>query len=261
MIKTDEYNATIVDRLDVHEGLFHLWVRPDGSELMPFEPGQFVSVGRLDDPGDDGKRRLVTRSYSIGSSAHRRDAVELFVVHVEGGEFTSWLRRQEPGARVWMSPRPAGRLTLESVPRGCDLVLVSTGTGIAPYVSMYRTYRDDPPWRRVVIVNGVREERDLGYREELEEAQRGDPRLTYLPLVSRGRETSGWGGLRGRVQTALEPQRFRQLTGVDLAPGAAHVFLCGNPEMVDGVEAELHRRGFATHSRREPGNIHVEKYW
>jgi len=261
MIQTSEYNASIVDRRDVHEGLFFVWVCPDGGEAMAFEPGQFVSVGRLEAGEGRARPRLVTRTYSIGSPAQRRDAIELFVVRVDDGEFTSWLQSQPVGARVWLSPRAAGRLTLREVPRGKDLVLVSTGTGIAPYLSMYRTYREDPPWRRIVIINGARKAADLGYREELESAQAEDPLLTYIPLVTRESATSGWEGLRGRVQSVLEPERYRSLVGAPLSPEECHVFLCGNPSMVDDVEAELAERGFRTHARRTPGNIHVEKYW
>jgi len=244
----------------VHDGLFFIWVCPDGGEAMPFEPGQFVSVGRLEAASQRSGPRLVTRSYSIGSPAQRRDAVELFIVRVDDGEFTSWLEEQPVGARVWLSPRAAGRLTLAEVPRGKDLVLVSTGTGIAPYASMYRTYKDDPPWRRIVIVNGVRHAADLGYRAELEAAAARDPRLTYIPLVTRD-DASGWKGLVGRVDVALDSARFRSLVGAELSPEESHVFLVGNPGMVDSIEAELIARGFTTHSRRKPGNIHVEKYW
>lgn len=261
MVQTSEYNASVVAREDLHEGLFYLWVVPDGGKAMPFVPGQFVSIGRLEKHDEDERVRLVTRSYSIGSPAQRRDALELFIVRVDDGEFTSWLQQQPPGARLWLSPRAAGRMTLDEVPPDKDLVLVSTGTGIAPYVSMYRTYKDDPPWRRVVIINGVRYERDLGYRDELAAAAAEDPRFVYLPLTTREGGDSQWQGLRGRVNTLLDPKRLHDLAGVTLSPDSAHVFLCGNPAMVDEVEADLTARGFSTHSRRSPGTIHVEKYW
>jgi ferredoxin--NADP+ reductase len=261
MISTSEYNATIVARKELHSGLFYLWVCPDGGRVMPFEPGQFVSIGCLDERSGDAPQRLITRSYSVGSSVQRQDALELFIVHVDDGELTSWLLGQPAGARLWLSPRAAGSLTLEGVPPGKDVVLVSTGTGIAPYVSMYRTYRDDPPWRSVVIVNGARYEQDLGYRGELEAAAESDPRMTYIPLVTREAPDCGWSGERGRVQDVLAVDRFRRLTGIDLSPNESHVFLCGNPAMVDSMELELTTRGFTTHSRRVPGNIHVEKYW
>lgn len=257
MVHSRDYNATVVDRRPLHETLFHLWIRPDGGEVAPFEPGQFVSIGRR----VDERGKLMRRTYSIGSSARRRDAIELFIVHVEGGEFTSWLREQQAGARLWLSPKASGGFTLAGVPPDKDLVLVSTGTAIAPYLSMYRTYRDDPPWRRIVIVNGVRFARDLGFRDELEQAAADDPRLVYLPLVTRPAGDPAWAGLRGRVQTVLDPDRYAEIVGERLTPERCHVFLCGNPAMIAELEPELIGRGFTKHTRHTPGTLHLERYW
>jgi len=258
MTQPQAYNATIVARRDVHEALCFLHVAPDHLPFPAFEPGQFISVGR--NMEENGAPALVKRSYSIGSPATERSYVELFVVHVDDGEFTSWLFAQRAGARVWLSPKASGGFTLNGFTPGSDLVLVSTGTAIAPCVSMYRTFRHDPPWRRIVIINGVRLARDLGYRDELEAATRSDARLVYIPSVTR--ETAGsWSGLRGRVGELLEPGRFRSLTGADLLPGQSHVYLAGNPDMIEGMEAELTARGFRKHTPRHPGNLHLEKYW
>ena len=257
MAQTQEYNATIVARTDVHEGLCFVQIAPDQAPFPPFEPGQFVSVGC--NMVEDGAPALVKRSYSIGSPATERRWVELFVVHVDDGEFTSWLFAQREGARIWLSPKAGGGFTLEGFTPGRDLVLVATGTGVAPFVSMYRTYRHVPPWRRIVIMNGVRRARDLGYREELEGAARTDSRLLYLPAATR--EGAEWGGLRGRVGEFLEPERWRSLVGAPLSPEECHVYLCGNPEMIESLEGVLTLRGFRKHTRHHPGNLHLEKYW
>jgi ferredoxin--NADP+ reductase len=258
MTQPQPYNATIVTRRDVHEALCFLHVAPDQAPFPPFLPGQFVSVGR--NAQENGVPSLVKRSYSIGSPAAERSYVELFVVHVNDGEFTSWLFAQREGARVWLSPKASGGFTLDGFTPGRDLVLVATGTGVAPFVSMYRTFRHDPPWRRIIILNGVRHARDLGYRDELEAAAREDARLLYLPAVTR--EPAGsWAGLRGRVGELLEAARYQSLTGTPLAPDACHVYLAGNPEMIEDLEAVLKTRGFLKHTRGHPGNLHLEKYW
>ncbi|HEX6790011.1 MAG TPA: ferredoxin--NADP reductase [Candidatus Krumholzibacteria bacterium] len=258
MAQPQEYNATIVARQDVHEGLCFLHVAPDAGPFPPFEPGQFVSVGR--NVITAGAPALVKRSYSIGSPATERRHVELFVVHVDDGEFTSWLFAQREGSRVWLAPKASGGFTLDGFTRGHDLVLVATGTGVAPFVSMYRTFRNDPPWKRIVIMNGVRLARDLGYRDELEQAVRNDPRLVYLPTATR-EGTESWAGQRGRVGTLLEPARYESLVGAPLSPDHSHVYLCGNPEMIEELEGVLTLRGFRKHTRAHPGNLHLEKYW
>lgn len=260
MTPAPEYNATIVRREDLHDGLAMLWVAPDAGEFAPFLPGQFVAVGRIADALGPS-RALVKRSYSIGSSAHDRHAVQLFVVRIDDGEFTSWLFERREGARVWLAPKASGGFTLQGFERGKDLVLVSTGTAVAPYVSMFRSYQDAPPWRRVVIVNGVRVAADLGFRDELEGAAARDPRLVYLPMTTREPSHSAWTGLRGRVGELLESSRWQVLAGVSLDPRECHVYLCGNPSMIEELEASLTARGFKKHTPRHPGTLHLEKYW
>jgi ferredoxin--NADP+ reductase len=235
-----------------------VWIAPDGGEFARFLPGQFVAIGHIVG-GPDGA--LIKRSYSIGSSARERHAVQLFVVQVDDGEFTSWLFAQPEGARVWLAPKASGGFTLHGFEHGKDLVLVSTGTAVAPYVSMYRTYKDAPMWRRMVIINGVRVAADLGFRDELEAAAAHDRTLVYLPTTTREPEGSSWKGLRGRVQTLLDGERLPALAGVSLDRRECHVFLCGNPAMVEELEAELAARGFRKHTPRHPGNLHLEKYW
>lgn len=259
MTPTHEYNATIVRREDLHDGLAMLWVSPDAGEFAPFLPGQFVAIGRIVEA--DASRVLVKRSYSIGSSARDRHAVQLFVVHVDDGEFTSWLFEQREGSRVWLAPKASGGFTLQGFERGKDLVLVSTGTGVAPYVSMYRTHQDQPPWRRIVVINGARVVADLGFRDELELAAARDERLVYLPIATREPAGSKWQGLRGRVGELLEPERYRAHVGAALDPGECHVYVCGNPSMIEDVERVLATRGFRKHTPRHPGNLHLEKYW
>jgi len=260
MTAPHEYNATIVRREDIHDGLAMLWVSPDGGEFARFLPGQFVAIGRVVE-GADGTRALVKRSYSIGSSAHDRHAVQLFIVHVDDGEFTSWLFRQREGARVWLAPKASGGFTLQGFEIGKDLVLVSTGTGVAPHVSMYRTHKDMPPWRHIVIVNGVRVAADLGFRDELEDAAAHDVHMTYLPMTTREPAGSGWRGLRGRVGELLDADRFQSHAGIALDPRECHVYVCGNPSMIEDLEHTLTARGFKKHTPRHPGTLHLEKYW
>jgi len=254
-----DYNATILRREELHPNLMVLGIVPDEGEFAPFQPGQFLSVGRIVE--DSGARRLVKRAYSIGSSALVRSSVEIFVVHVEDGEFTGWLFAQRPGARIWLSPAASGGFTLQGIPAGRDLVFVATGTAVAPYVSMIRTHRNDPPWRRAVLINGVRYAADLGYRGELESCAAENPGFRYIPMVTREPSSSPWRGMRGRVTDLVATDRFADAAGFDLDPARCHVFLCGNPQMVETLEPVLRGAGFRKHTRGHAGNLHLEKYW
>ncbi len=266
------FNATVTERHDVNDYLSIVRVCPDSGQVPAFVPGQFATLGLPRQPnareleilaqhGKSPRVRLVRRAYSIASSPQEREYLELFVILVAEGKLTPKLWTIESGGRVWMSEEIKGEFTLDPVPDGRDLVMISTGTGIAPYLSMYRTYQGTGRWRRFVLVNGVRHVRDLGYREELEAAARADSALTYIPIVSRAMPEDGWTGLHGRVQTLLEGDVYQRATGAPLEPEHCHVFLCGNPTMIDDVESALVQRGFRTHTRDEPGNLHFERYW
>jgi ferredoxin--NADP+ reductase len=260
-------NATVVYRHDLNEYLSIVRVRPDSGAVASFKPGQFASLGvpRPDAaPSPDGrisKRNYIHRAYSIASSADERAYLEFLVVLVDQGQLTTRLWTLGEGDRLWMDAKLQGKFTLDPVPPDRNLVMLSTGTGIAPYVSMLRSFCRDRPWRQFILVNGVRYPDDLAYRQELESLAAEDATITYLPMVSREKKGQPWTGLRGRVQSLLEPGTFGQHAGIRLDPDRCHVFLCGNPDMIKSVQQVLEERGFTTHTTRKPGNLHFERYW
>jgi ferredoxin--NADP+ reductase len=264
----DPTNASLIERVDLTDVLSVVKIRPDSGTIPPFVPGQFFRLGlpRVDEMGGvavrkSGRVRYTKRAYSIASSANITDHVEFFVVRVEEGALTPRLWDLDVGDRIWLDSAAKGEFTLDLAPAGKDLVMVSTGTGIAPFVSMLRTYRGQDRWRRFVLVNGSRFAADLAYRDEVHALVRTDPTVYYIPLVTREPAGGAWAGLRGRVQVALEPATYAKLVGAPLDPATCHVFLCGNPAMIDEVQAILEARGFQADTRDAPGNIHFERYW
>ncbi len=256
-------NATLIYREDFTEALSIVRVRPDSGRVPDFVPGQFVRLGlpRERPAGSTGRIRYTRRAYSIGSSPLVRDYLEFFVVLIDEGQLTPRLWDISVGDRLWMDEIAKGEFRIDLAPPDKDLVMVSSGTGIAPFVSMLRTFRSEPCWRRFILINGARFARDLGYRAELEQLVSEIPTFTYIPLASREPDDSGWTGLRGRVQRALDSTTYEQLVGAPLTPEDCHIFLCGNPAMIDEVEVLLQARGFQTDQRNQPGNIHFERYW
>jgi ferredoxin--NADP+ reductase len=131
---------------------------------------------------------------------------------------------------------------------------VSTGTGIAPFMSMIRQSMADGKPRKTVLINGCSYADELGYRAELE-AWEQDPayRLTYVPSVSRPADprNAGWAGRVGRAEAIIKDV----CKDLGLKPEKTVVYICGNPEMILNVERELMGRGFP--------EFHVKKelYW
>ncbi len=247
MADPEGYDATITAHERLTDALAFFRLQPD-LEPRPFVPGQYLTVGRL----SHGK--LVQRPYSVASSARRLlDGYELYIRLIPGGALTPLLFGTSPGDRVSLRG-PKGRFTLRAQDEALVHLFVATGCGIAPFMSMLRTLRDDGVRRRVVLLHGVSYARELAYREELERwSGAAGSDLAYLPTVSRpaAAENAGWSGRTGRAEHVLAS--VCEQLGVD--PGGSVAYVCGNPEMTTTVEGLLRARGFGEE------RIHTEDYW
>ena len=245
--QNERYNATLVRRDDQHESLATFWVRLDGDPIH-FEPGQYMTIGVF----VDGK--IVQRPYSIASppGAASTTGYEMYIRLVTGGAFTPLLWRLGEGHRMRMIG-PKGKFILEPDDDRIHL-FISSGTGNAPFVAMMRDAMAHGQPRRAVFFNGVSYAQDLGYRTMLEglEASGGYP-LTYVPTVSRPNDprNADWTGRTGRVETLVVPV----LRELGHAPGDVVAYLCGNPDMILSVEADLIDFGLAE------GAVKKELYW
>lgn len=220
-------------------------------DLVPehFEPGQFFQLGlEL-----DGK--LVTRSYSAASAPGQ--PLEIFLNEVEGGQFTPHLFALEEGDAVQVNPKALGFFVLGEVPEARVLWLVSTGTGLGPFIAMLRDGRLFERFQQICVVQGTRTVERLAYQEELE-GYAASRKLRYLPVVSG--EPPPPGGLAGRVTAVFENGELEERAGYPIDENA-HVLLCGNPNMIEDMRRLLRDRGLEKHRRRTPGHFNFEKYW
>jgi ferredoxin--NADP+ reductase len=267
-----EPNAVLAHRIELAPGLAIFRVVPDGWPLPEFRPGQFAVLGLpghaprtpLSDPEDPpaDPDRLIRRAYSIASSSLAREHIEVFANLVRSGELTPRLFALAPGDRLWLGPKFTGLFTLGEVPRDKHVVLVATGTGLAPYMSMLRTELECGGPRRFAVLHGARHSWDLGYSAELYTMQRLCPNFAYLPTVSRPEaEPVPWGGARGHVQELWRSGALERSWGFRPTPLDTHVFLCGNPAMIESMTDILRAEGFTVHDARAPGQIHVERWW
>jgi len=241
-----QYNATLTGRVDETDDLAFFTVRANG-EPIPFEAGQYLTIGVF----ADGK--LVQRPYSVASAPRAADAgYEFYVRHVPILRFTTLLWRLPIGHGMRMIG-PKGKFLLEPDDTRTHLY-VSTGTGIAPFISMMKETLAEGRPRRTVMLHGCSYVDELGYRTLLEDWQRaGTYPVQYVPTISRPNDArnAGWSGLTGRVETVIgrvcEEHRLR--------PEKTVVYICGNPEMILNVEADLMERDFP--------EFHVKKelYW
>jgi ferredoxin--NADP+ reductase len=265
--------VVITQRIEVAQGLIIIRVTPDGWQLPDFEPGQFAvlalpwSARRHPDADAEEEPpknpdKPIRRAYSIASSSRSRAYIEFYVAMVSAGALTPRIFALEIGDRLLMSTRISGMLTLNDVPEDQHLVLVATGTGLAPYMSMIRTSLEVESERRFAVIHGAYHSWDLGYRDELAMLDRLMPGFTYVPTLSHPHlEPTPWVGHTGFVQAVWTGGHLEREWGFKPAPEHTHVYLCGNPNMIEDMVELLTAEGFAEHSRRQPGNVHVERFW
>ena len=267
-------NAVVTLRNEVSPWLMILQVVPDGWNYPDYVPGQFALLGLFGSasrcalaepeipPADPDK--LIKRAYGIASSPANREFLEFYVALVPGGALTPRMFNLKIGDRIWLSQKPAGKFTYDDsqVPKGADLVLIATGSGLGPFMSMLSTHLKIQAQRRIALIHGVRHSWDLGYRSILMAMEHLRTNFTYLPVVSRTEEEPvPWKGATGHVQDVWKNGLVEKAWGSRPGPDNTHVFMCGSPHMSESMIALLAMDGFKEHTKKEPGQIHVEKYW
>jgi len=252
-----------------HLGVFR--VRLDAGSVPLYQAGQFVTLG-MDTPAG-----FVARSYSIASCPLDREVYELYLVRVDGGALTPHLFAAPSGSPVWVMP-PKGAFTLAKA-QARTVVMVATGTGLAPFLGQIRTlYRlhevGIPAGYRVVLMHGCAYADEFGFRDELlgyAAARSSDFDFTYLTTASRAGEGHGWSDEHGsgRVNELFlslfdMPTEARRPVSLPRGVDKAHLrglirqepaalMVCGNPGMIDHLREPARQLGI--------GGFLVEEYW
>jgi len=262
-------NSYVTSVIQVSPSMRIIRVKPDEWNFPPFKAGQFVVLGlygaaeRVAEATEEFNQqepdKLIKRAYSIASSS-TDEYIEFYISIVRSGSLTSRLFNLEIGDRLYMSQKPTGMFTLDEVDENQNVILISTGTGVAPYMSMLRS---DALHRkgRIVVIQGASNSWDLGYFSELKLLDSMFPKFTYYPTITEpDKEPVGWSGDTRFVQNIWEDVSFQEKIGFMPKPENTHIFLCGNPRMIESMKELLEKQSFKNHSKKDPGQIHAEEF-
>jgi ferredoxin/flavodoxin---NADP+ reductase len=240
--------------------------RPAG---FRFEAGQWARLGLAQSSASPA----VWRAYSIASAPYD-EHLEFYSIVVPQGEFTSALAQLQVGDAVLVDRQAFGFLTtarFQTAASGNDLWLLSTGTGLAPFISVLHTVSVWESYERIVVVHGVRESAELAYAEQIAALKHhpllGDiinthsERLIYQACISREPVAASSSALRGRITDLIINGTLEKHLGLTLEPLRSRVMICGNPAMVDDTRSALKARGLVVSRSAAPGQIAVENYW
>ena len=245
-----------------NEHLFSFAVERPAS--FRFRSGEFVMIGLPGEVGaDDKPAKPVMRAYSIASPAWAEE-LEFLSIKVPGGPLTGRLQAVEAGDQLYLGKKPTGTLVLDALLGGKRLFLLSTGTGLAPFLSVARDPDVYERFEQVVIVHGVRRVDDLAFHDELGARLADDPlvadeaatRFHYVPAVTREDFHT-----TGRIPALIENGRlFQGLEGEPhFDPETDRVMLCGSTAMIREIASMLEHKGFAEGSNANPGQFVIER--
>ncbi|MFH4415661.1 MAG: ferredoxin--NADP reductase [Neisseriaceae bacterium] len=243
-----------------------LWVKTYTSNLRAFAitkpsgyhflPGQF---SRLAFPEGEG---FLSRAYSVTSS-QEEDFLSYYAVLIPNGRMSIRLGSLKEQDKILIDPKPFGVLLPERFKDGEDLVLLCTGSGLAPFLSMLKTRSLWDRFRRVTLVHSVRYLEELTSQhlpEELKEYLTPKEvnlkeRLFYFPVVTRDVPQ---GMFHERIPRLLETQQIEEKLGLVWTTKHTRFLICGNPNMVKESFKVLMDRGFSMHRQQLPGHIIME---
>ena len=249
------------------------WIKPWTPKLFSFRltrpagyrfvAGQWARLGVL----KAGQTAPVWRAYSIASATYD-EYLEFYSIVVPDGEFTSELANLSVGDTVLVEKLPYGFLTTSRFVGGNDLWLLSTGTGLAPFISIAFELEVWQQYEHIIIVHGVREANELAYADTIAAFKTHEAfgefftthpeKLIYQPCITR---ESAAGALKGRIPALIENGELEAAVGIPLDLERSRVMLCGNPDMVTDTRNALKARGMTVSRNAKPGQIAVENYW
>ena len=208
---------------------------------LRFENGQFVMIG-LETDG-----RPLTRAYSIASPNYE-EHLEFFSIKVPDGALTSRLQHLRPGDPIVVSRKPTGTLVLHDLRPGRNLYLLSTGTGLAPFLSVIQDPDTYERFEKVVLIHGVRWNAELAYSDFIEQelpkneffGEAVREQLIYYPTVTREPSRHN-----GRITEVIPSGKLMRDTGLPaLDHNVDRAMICGSPAMLADCCAMLDGIGF-----------------
>jgi NAD(P)H-flavin reductase/ferredoxin len=196
-------------------------------DAFEFKAGQFVNLQRPDG---------LTRSYSIANIPQEDNVLEFHIRRLPGGSFSEWLHEEVAvGDKIAVS-EPRGHCFYLPDRRDQGILLVGTGTGLAPLAGILTDALSHGHSGPIHLFHGSREVEDLYRIDEMRSLAEQHPNFRYTPCLSGPHAPEGFA--RGRANEVA------MSSIIDLK--GWRVFLCGHPDMVSQTKRQAFLKGAST---------------
>lgn len=222
---TTWYNGIIKKIEDASPTTKRFWLEVEGVDSFDFKAGQFIT---MDLPIGE-RRNQRWRSYSIASAPDGSNVLELCIVHLDGGLASGWLFNEAKIGTSIKFKGPDGTFTLpESLEN--ELVLICTGTGVAPFRSMiWEVFNQKIPHKGIHLIFGTRTADGILYKDEFESLAQKMPEFRYSVALSREEQKGYHHGYVHDIYLKNYEAKRPDVT----------FYLCGWTKMVDEAVANL----------------------
>lgn len=222
-----------------------------------FKAGEFTMIGLE----VNGKPLL--RAYSMASSPYD-DELEFYSIKVQDGPLTSKLQSIKVGDEILVGTKPVGTLVLDSLLPGKRLLLLSTGTGFAPFASVIRDYQTYERFETVVATHTCRNVKDLQYSVETVAHAEQTVGALFEPgifnLIHYKTTTREESRCMGRITDLIYKGRmFTDIQQKILDPNSDRIMICGSLAMNLELKGMLDELGFVEGRMDKPGGYVIER--
>lgn len=260
----DLYNATVIEKKLLSPSLVLLRIIPDKKFTIP--SGSYLTLGlKKNSPwvqassplpfGDHEKNEMIRRPYFPTSSVDNNLYLEFYIHIVRSGELTPRLFHLEKDDRIYVSENPRSYFALDRISHKKDLLLVATGSAIAPYMSIIRNEIGKGTHQKFIIIHGARYSWDLGFRDELSMLSQITDLFQYIPIVMENLADPTWHGLTGNIQENFISGKIEKILNTKILAAQTECFLAGAPDMVNAMTNWFHERGF-----QKGQSVHYETF-
>jgi NAD(P)H-flavin reductase/ferredoxin len=196
-------------------------------DAFEFNAGQFVNLQRADG---------LTRTYSIANTPQESNTLEFHIRRLAGGRFSEWIHDDLKAGDTIAVSEPRGHCFYLPERSEQGLLLVGTGTGLAPLAGILTDAFEHNHSGPIYLFHGSREVEDLYRIDEMRRLAGQHQNFHYIPCISGNHVPDGF--IHGRAnEVALA-------TLADLK--GWRVFLCGHPDMVNQMKMMTFLKGAST---------------
>ena len=220
-----------------------------------FKNGEFAMIGLE----IDGKPLL--RAYSVVSPNHE-DHLEFLSIKVPNGPLTSKLQHIKVNDEIIINSKPTGTLVCDYLLPGRNLFLFSTGTGLAPFMSIVRDPETYEKFQKIILTHTVRTSKELAYKDLLNNLNNDETyrevtngKFIYFNTVTR----ENW-ERKGRITDWIKNQSLWNNVGSEKFDSSQdRVMICGSESMTFDLKKIFEDIGSQEGSTKVQGGFVIEK--